>query len=540
MGDVIETDVLIVGAGIAGSLVAAQLAAAGARVLVLESGPSQDRSEAVGNFRSALAKTPESAYADVAYAPRPTVIDLKGYYVQEGPDLFSSTYERRVGGTTWHWLGTCLRLIPSDFRLASAYGVGVDWPVSYAELEPWYGAAEQAIGVAGDDAVDLGTPRSAPFPLPPIPPSYLDQRVSEAARQIGLAVVPTPAARNSMAFDGRPACCGNHMCIPVCPIQAKYDASVHVAKATAAGAQIMEQAIAHRVEAGSDGLIRGIRFLRPDGSEERAVASVYVLAAHAIETAKLLLISRTAAFPNGVANTSDQVGRNLMDHPTQLSWALTNEPVYPYRGPLSTSGIEQLRDGDFRSSRGAYRIEIGNDGWSWPVGDLTQIAADMITKEGLKGQALIQTLQDRSARHIRMASLVEQLPDPNNRITPAWDQLDALGIPRPRIHYQVDDYTRAGMADARQVHQQIYDALGATQVQFADDFFGAGHIMGTFRMGRNPRTSVVDRNLRSHDHANLFLLGSGVFPSVGCSNPTLTIAALALRAAATIQGDLGR
>jgi glucose dehydrogenase len=166
--------------------------------------------------------------------------------------------------------------------------------------------------------------------------TYLDKQIAAAAASLGLQVQSTPQARNSQPSDGRPACCGNSMCIPMCPIGAKYDAAVHAKKAQAAGAQIIDRAIASFIEIQPDGSVGGIRFKRPDQTEQRAVGKVYVIAAHAIETPKLLLMSRADGVPNGVGNSSDQVGRNLMDHPTQLSWALANAPLYPYRGPLAT------------------------------------------------------------------------------------------------------------------------------------------------------------------------------------------------------------
>jgi len=529
MAEELSADVVVVGAGVSGALVAWRLASVGVKVLVLESGPRVDRGEAVRTFQTAPAKTPESAYADVPYAPRPTVLDADGYLVQAGPVKFKSTYERRVGGTTWHWLGTCLRLLPADFALRTRYGVGVDWPLAYDELEPWYFEAETALGVAGDSSEDLGAPRRHPYPMPAIPPTYLDQQVAAAVEPLGLRVRSTPQARNSETYDGRPACCGSASCIPICPIGAKYDAAVHAVKAEAAGARILDRAVVHAIDVAPDERVTGVRFKRPDGSEGRATGRVVVVAAHAIETPKLLLMSRTSRLPNGVANSSDQVGRHLMDHPTQLSWALSREPLYPYRGPLSTSGIEHVRDGDFRRARAAFRIEIGNDGWVWPGGDPIDLAPTLIG-QGLRGQALISALNEQSARHFRVASLIEQLPDPDNRVTLAVDRPDALGIPRPRISYRLDAYALAGMAEARRVHDRIFGALGATVSHHREGHEGAGHIMGTYRMGADPKTSVVDRNLRSHDHPNLFLLGSGVFPSVGTGNPTLTIAALALRA----------
>lgn len=532
-------DVLIVGAGVAGSLAAWRLAQAGAKVLVLEAGPRTERAEALAHFQRAAVRTPESPYPEAPHAPRPVSDDPHHYYVQEGPDLFKSTYERRVGGTTWHWLGTTLRFLPEDFRLRTRYGVGEDWPIAYGDLEPWYCQAEEQLGVAGDDGEDLGSPRSRPYPLPPIPQTYLDRRVAQAVAGPGLklTVQPTPQARNSRSYDGRPPCCGNASCIPICPIWAKYDATVHVRKAEALGAQVIEDAVASFVEVDPAGRIASIRYRRPDGTLHRATARVYVLAAHAIEVPKLLLLSRTGALPDGVANSSGQVGRNLMDHPIQLSWALAKSPLYPYRGPLSTSGIEQLRGGDFRRDRAAYRIEIANDGWSWPQGDPI-VSASALIGRGIRGPALVARLNEQAERELRLASLIEQIPDGDNRITPAFDRLDALGIPRPRIRYRVDDYVRRGMADARDVHERIFDSLQASERRHGTTYEGAGHIIGTYRMGENPKTSVVDRAQRSHDHPNLFLLGSGVFPSSGTANPTLTLAALALQAAEAIIRDL--
>jgi glucose dehydrogenase len=537
MSDDLEADVVIVGAGVAGCLAGWQLAKAGRKVLILDSGPRVDRGEAYAIYQKAVIKTPEAPYPSVPYAPRPAVDDLRGYYVQDGPELFKSTYERQVGGTTWHWLGTTLRLLPSDFEMRSRYAVGVDWPIAYAELEAWYGEAERALGVAGDGAEDLGSPRRTPYPMPPVPMSYLDKQVAAAVSGGGLAVRGTPQARNTQVFEGRPPCCGSASCIPLCPIGAKYDGAVHAAAAEAAGARILPQSVAHFVEVDATGRVAAVRFKRPDGSEGRARGRLFVIAAHAIETPKLLLMSRSNELPQGVANRSDQVGRNLMDHPIQLSWAMARDPVYGYRGPLSTAGIEHLRDGEFRRRRGAFRVEIANDGWSWPGGAPLSLAPALIG-EGLRGQPLIQRLRSESARHFRLSSLLEQLPHPDNRVTPAFDQVDALGIPRPRIRYSLDDYTRAGMAEARRVHETIFEAMGATARSHREEHEGAGHVMGTYRMGSNPLASVVDRDSRAHDHSNLFLLGSGVFPSVGSANPTLTIAALALRAAKAIVRDL--
>jgi len=530
-------DVVIAGAGVAGGLIAARLAQAGARVAILESGPRVDRDEAVNLYRAAIAKTPEAPYPGTDWAPRPDTLDLDHYYVQSGPEKFKSTYERRVGGTTWHWLGTTVRLLPSDFAMQTRYGVGVDWPISYEELEPWYGEAERELGVAGESSRDLGSPRSGDYPMPAIPISFGDQLWVKAAATLGWTVEPSPQARNSVEYQGRPACCGNAMCIPICPIQAKYDASYHIQLAEDAGARLFENAVAYRIEVNNEGAVTAVRYKTPDGAEQTITGSIYVGAANAIETAKLLLLSTSEATPNGVANSSDQVGRNLSDHPIQLSIAASIEPYYPYRGPLSVAGIEQLREGDFRRDRAALRIELGNDGWSWPGFDPLGVAQQLIA-QGYAGEELFQTVGARIPHQVRLASLTEQLPNPENRIVPDETNRDAIGIPRPKLSYRYDAYTSGGIQAAQQAHDALFDALGVSFREHVAGVQGAGHLMGTYRMGADPRTSVTDADGRAHDHPNLFLAGAGLFPTTGTANPTLTLAALALRTAATIEADL--
>jgi glucose dehydrogenase len=536
MVDELRADVVIVGAGVGGLMTGHRLAKAGAKVVILEAGPRVDRAEAVETFRRALIKTPDSPFPRSAAAPAPTGFDPHGYYVQEGPDLFRSIYLRLVGGTTWHWLGTAIRLLPEDLQMRSLYGVGVDWPISYAELEPWYAAAEAEMGVAGKD--DLGSPRSTPWPMPPIPLSYSDLRIAEAVAGLGYVVTTTAQARNSIPYDGRLPCCGANSCVPICPIDARYDASMHVRKAEAAGVRIVEGAIAYSIDIGSDGRVARIRFKRPDNTAHEASGRLYVLAAHGIETPKLLLMSKNAALPDGVANASGQVGRNLMDHPIQVSWALAREPLGQPRGPLTTAGIDATRRRADRDKQSAFRVEFGNDGWRFPVGGPEVIVADLVRK-GLHGKPLADAIEHHCTRQICLSSMLEQLPDPENRIVPAFDKLDALGLPRPRLHYRIDAYTRAGMDASRALHDRIFDVLGATFREHKEEPESSAHVMGTYRMGREPKTSVVDAELRAHDHQNLFMLGSGVFPTAGTANPTLTIAALALRAAAAIARELG-
>lgn len=535
--EAISADVAIIGSGVAGAVLAHRLAMQGIKVLIIDAGKPVERAKAVDTFWKAVIKVPESAYTQTPQAMFPRVDQPNQWYVQGGPDIFKSTYLKVVGGTTWHWLGTAIRLLPNDFKTQTLFGQGVDWPITYSDLEPYYSQAEFELGVAGHTQFDQASGQQVRFPMPAIGQSYCDLKYAEALAHTTYKVTPTPQARNSVIYDNRPPCCGSSSCIPVCPIQAKYDATVHIKKAVAAGATLMAESTAVQLIVGDDQKILAVQFKRWDNSQGFIKAKRFVLACHAIETPRLLLASRSSANPTGVANRSDQVGRNLMDHPAQLSWALSDDPVYPYRGPLSTSGIENLRDGSFRQKRAGFRIEIGNDGWGWPTGAPTS-TAEKFARSGLTGSALDEVISNRTSRHIRLASLLEQLPDPENRVTLDTYEVDYYGIPRPKLNYRVDDYVLRGLVAAQTAHAEIFGHLKSTEVQHKQYYQGAGHIMGTARMGHDSKTSVVDANLVCHDHKNLLIVGSSVFPTGGTANPTLTIAALSIRAAEFIIKDI--
>jgi glucose dehydrogenase len=534
----IEADVVIVGAGIAGGHAAFRLAGRGVRVVVLEAGPRLPRREAVSNFVASRGKGPNAPYPSVPYAPHPTDENPDDFYVQAGPDRFLGSYARLLGGTTWHWTGFADRLRPADFRMRSTYGVAADWPISYEELEPWYEQVEAMWGVAGSPDYDWGAPRRTPYPMPPVPSTYMDQQVQKVLQPLGLSANIFSHARNSVPYDNRPACCGNNTCVPICPIQAKYDGSVHVLKAEALGARIEEKALATRVEIGADGAVDGVRFRRPDGVEGVARGKFYIVACHAIETPRLLLNSRSERVPRGVANSSDAVGRYLLSQLNQDNWGLTRDPVYPYRGPQQTSGIVEWRDGPFRRERAAVGCSFMNDGWSGNT-DATALARHL-ANEGVRGHVMVSRLRDEISRHLRLNSSAETLPDADNRVSLAEDQRDSAGIPRPKVYFRVDDYTRAGISHALSYTQRIFQALGATQVQSNTPYLSSAIICGTTRMGDDPKSSVVDRTLRSHDHRNLFIAGTSTHVTAPVNAPTLTVAANALRVADRILSELGQ
>lgn len=529
MADSFDADIVIVGSGVAGALTAWQLALAGRSVLIVEAGPRIDRGDATQRFFAAPIKHSNSPYPATPWAPSPNEAHIGDYYLQDGPVPFHGVYLRAVGGTTWHWGGTAQRLYPNDFRMKTAFGVALDWPISYDDLAPWYDKAEAAMGVAGDRHHSVGPARTTDFPLPEIPFTYLDRQVDAVLPGLGLTLGTHPQARNSIDHDGRPACCGNASCVPICPVAAKYDASVHVAKAEAAGARVVDSAVVTKLIVGEDRRLTGLTFKRPDGSEGSVTGRRFVLAAHAIETPKLLLASRDERNPNGVANSSDQVGRNLMDHYQKGFIGLTAKPVWPYRGPVETAGFRDFRDHDRRGEYAAVGCGLTNEGFRRAVGPLVTAAA--LAERGLRGAALDKAIADRISREFLIGGSAEILPDPDNRIRPDFDQRDAAGQPRPRIAFKVSDYTLRGLAVTQARLRPVVEALGCTEVMEIGPATVTSNIAGTARMGLDPRAAVVDKDLRAHDHPNLYIAGSAVFPTTGANPPTLTIAALALRLA---------
>ena len=533
--DSLSADVIVIGAGAVGSFMAWQLASQGAKVLMIEAGPRIDRATAVAHFYDSAVKGPNSPYPSEPSAPHP--MHAHDYMVQAGPQVFGGSFMRAVGGTTWHWTGFATRFRPDDFQTKTLYGVGEDWPLAYEDLLDPYLFVEREWGTAGDNAFDQGGPRHGQsFPLPPVPMTYADKLIQKALAPLGYSVAPFSHARNSEPFDGRPPCCGSASCVPICPVGAKYDASVHVAKAEAAGVRLLPQALVEHIEVGPDALIQGVRIRRPDGSRTTARAKLYVLAAHAIETPNLLLRSAQPHAPQGVANRSDAVGRYLMGQVDLDTRALTREPLYTYRAPTTTGGILELREGPIRKEHAAIGTSFLNRGWRTGLGPM-QRSAHLI-KGGLRGSALAAALNDQCARELAINSSVETLPAAHNRIEPDPQLLDSSGMPRPRVSFTVDAYSQRALDKARLRHDDITRALGCTDIVSDEPSVATAIIAGTARMGTDAGQSVVDPWCRSHDHANLFVIGTANFPTMPINAPTLTAVALGLRALPLLRQDL--
>jgi len=561
-------DVIIVGSGVAGALCAWRLSQSGRRrILILEAGDNGITEAQHVLFHHVMDTqsnrgdmyAPYKNLRSRFFAPAPENAQLEKEQQKEGgekyydytPDskhAFKAGYNRMVGGSTWSWRGNCPRFIPSDFKLRSLFGVGRDWPLDYDELEPWYCEAESELGISGNhDELNglFGAHRSKEFPMPGIPLSYSDEQIKpridgETVLGTKVRVVTTPQARNSRFYDGRPACEGESSCIPLCAIQAKYNATTHLRRLLAQPeVELRPAAVVTRLERGRDGSVDSVVYQdwRSDDPmmEQRVRGDMVVLAAHAIETPKILLMS------DGLANGSGQVGRNLMDHVQFELIATFPEPVYPFRGPQSVTSLEDFRDGDFRRERSAFRMTIGNDGWG-RTGSPAAVIGNLLGG-GTYGSALPGAINEQITRMVRLSFSTEMLAEPKNRVELSPNK-DRLGIPRPLFTFDIGAYAEGGLRHGFNVAKTLFDVMGAQvspQAKQLDNtqtnrvnWNTAAHIIGTCLMGDDPSDSVVDRWGRAHEVPNLWIVGSSVFPTSATANPTLTLAALTLRTAEAI------
>jgi choline dehydrogenase-like flavoprotein len=688
MNQLDKKDVIIVGTGIAGSLIAKLLTdhvfdiSAGKIIhridaenistvrelsivmfeAGLEAGLELDSSNSATTYNDYIrtyymkeAKVPNSPYPNLKQAPSPDVLDMqkiippfpgkKGYLVQFGPMPFASDAIRIGGGTTLHWLGTTPRMLPNDFRLSEKYGIkinkpdseektSINWPIDYQTLKPYYEMAEFEIGVSGNvSKQEYPISESMQeyygdyvFPMEEIPQSYMDHRISEKlvgtsvelkSENFPILLVPSPQGRNSTpnpeygkskiikaeAADHKyklvlnnldkddykalgsvwnpymgERCEGNASCVPICPVQAKYNALKTLKKALYKfnknenlqrnhNIQIRAQSVVYRLSVDQQDqekiskvhIRRYISEEKTDFVEEviETSDSIVILAANAFENPKILLNSKYTVEKNGaqiektVANSSDQVGRNLMDHMVMLTWGLFPEAVYPFRGPGSTTNISSFRDGNFRSGYSAWISPLDNWGWGWPTNSPSSDVQEFIGK-GIFGKDLKKALAERLSRQVLFHFEIEQLPNPNNRVVINNEYLDALGIPRPVVYYELTDYEKIGMQQAKLASDQMFEKLSIedfTKYSETDNntfvydgirysYNGAGHIVGTHRMGDSSENSVTNSYCKSWDHPNLYIVGAGNMTTLGTSNPTLTLSAFTIRSVESILGDL--
>ncbi len=516
-------DVLIIGAGASGGVVACRLAEAGISVLCLEQGDWHDRMEYRG------AELDWELTARKQWSGSPNIRGLpEDYPVDDADSDVSPLMFAGVGGSMLLFAGAWPRLLPSDFRVRTLDGVADDWPLTYAELQPYYERSDRQIGVSGLGGDPAYPPGEDP-PLPPLPIGAGGLAVARAHARLGWHWWPEPNAILSAPYRGRNPCVQRGTCMQGCNEGAKASTDLtHWPVAIANGARLVTGARVRRLETNPRGLVTGAAWLDRDGSEYFQAASTVVLAANGIGTPRLLLMSASPAHPDGLANSSGLVRRRLMMHPFANVTGLFDEILESWQGHFGCS-IESFEFYETDERRGFVR------GAKWglaPTGGPVNAALPSRAGEQVWGEEHHLHVRSRLGRGASWGLFGEDLPDESNRVTLSASATDSSGLPVPELHYRVSDNSRR-LLDfhiARSSESLVEAGAHTIEVDRLMRYSG-WHLLGTARMGTDSATSVVDEWNRSHDVPNLYVVDGSCFVTSGGVNPTSTICALALRAA---------
>lgn len=537
-----QYDAIIVGAGAGGGIVAKVLAESGKKVLLLERGRwLKDADIPYDHLRNhRLALYGHGTGPDLEGNPR-VVTDSLGISrlvrPHEGPYQNNAM---TVGGGTRIYGGQAWRFMPQDFRMASIYGVPAgsslaDWPLTYEEMEAWYDRAEWEVGVAGDEHGNrFQGARKRGYPLPPTPDSKTRLALQKGANSLGWNSFPVPILINTAPFQGRPACIQCKYCVGfTCPSNSKNGTHAHIIpRALETGnCELVTEAIVAQIETDSHGQANGVTyFVEEDGTPQRktATAKVVVVSGGAIESARLLLNSRSDKHPAGIGNQNDQVGRNLQGHYYPSAVGHTEEPVYTGKGPGPSIAITQFNHGNEGIIGGGM---LADEFVKLPIIYWKNALPPEVPRWG---KANKDWMREQYRRCLHVMGPVQDIPNPEARVTVDSHVQDKYGIPVARLSGTTHPETVRTAEFMRQRAIEWLKASGATQVFSFPPGLGlsAGqHQAGTCRMGDDPRTSVTDRWGRVHGQESLFVIDGSLHVTNGGFNPVLTIMALAFRSA---------
>jgi choline dehydrogenase-like flavoprotein len=498
-----EVDMLIVGCGAGGGVLAQRLARRGWRVVVLERGPFWD---------------PDRDWvSDEAGSHKLFWTDKRIVGGQDPVQMGKNNSGHGVGGSMVHYAGYAPRFHPSDFETRTRDGVGADWPISYWDLKGHYERCEAELPVAGQHW-PWGDPHG--YPMGPHPIGGAAEVAWRGARNCGIEMRVGPVAITNGAFGNRPHCIYRGFCLEACKVNAKGSPLItHVPDAIEHGAEIRADSMAVRVELDeSSGRVTGVTYLK-DGRERFQRAAAVAVAGYSIETPRLLLNSKSARFPEGLANEHDQVGRYVMVQGASQTAARFPEPMHMYKAPPPEVSSEQFYETD--ESRGFARGFSIQTVSPMPIGWAEHVIAD-----GHWGHALREYMRDYIHWTV-LGVLNELLPHPDNRVT-LTDEPDQFGMPVPRFDYTQSENDRANIAYSKRVIEEIWRGADAQDTLTIDRY---AHLVGGCRMGSAPENSVVDSDHRAWGVPNLFVADGSVMPTQGSANPALTIMALASRLA---------
>jgi choline dehydrogenase-like flavoprotein len=524
-------DFIVVGSGASGGIMARELSRAGNSVIVMEQGPRL----APGDFEHDELKYRQLSGITNNPATNPQTFrkdpSQKAERVAGRNPL---TYARIVGGSSAHFNANFWRLHEVDFIEGSKYGGVpgaslVDWPITYAELEPYYTKVEWEVGVSGlAGASPFDPPRSKPYPMPPLPVKASGVLFERGGRKLGLHPYPAPMAINSIFYKDRPACAQCGLCGGFgCEVMAKSSSVwTVIPEAEATGrCEIRSESYVFRIGMDKTGRATGVHYFDHDKKEQFQKARAVVVCANGSETPKLLLNSATNGFERGLANGSGAVGRYLMFNKGGGAAARFEHPLNEYKGANVTRVIHDWYDSDpKRGFYGGGGFDARSGGpltWGQNVPDGTPEWG-----QGFKDYLASYTYWMNCSGH--GTSLAQE----TNRVDIDPELKDDWGIPAMRVTYKdhPDDVKHAKWQVDRAV--EIMDAAGAKEIVPGDvgEANGGVHLLGTCRMGNDPKTSVIDKYHRTHDVKNLFLCDGSSMVTSGRGQPTLTIEALAFRA----------
>ncbi len=510
-----RVDVLVVGAGPAGAVACSYFVEAGLSVVCLEQGDWPDYS----NARAAYPDFELRSQRDWNWNPNARCGPADYPVDDSGSDVAAQMWNG-VGGGSVVYAGVWERNLPSDFRVRSLDGVADDWPLSYRDLQPYYEQVDRQFGVSGLEG-DPAHPPGAPPPLPPVPLGTIGRLGARAHNKLGWHWWPGPNAIASRPYRGRTPCVQRTACLWACPDGAKASVDrTHWRPAIERGAQLVTGARVHRLAAGN-GLVRGAHWVDREGREHFQEASVTVLAANAVGTPRLLLLS-------GLANSSGLVGKRLMMHPWATVTGLFDRDVGGSQGPWGQL-LHCLEFYETNASRGFVRgAKWGLMVTGGPVG--TMFAPHF--GGPVWGKGFHEAVRARLGRSAMWGIVGEDLPSEVNRVELDPVLVDSDGIPAPRIVHAADDNSRRLMAFNVERAAESLLAMGAHETIVGPPDREIGwHMLGTARMGDDPETSVVDAYGRCHDVPNLWIVDGSTWPTSAAVNPTATITALALRSA---------
>ena len=520
-------DVVVVGAGASGAAFTWSLAQAGINVVCLEQGGW------VAEDAFPTSDADAQIHLQTDFHSDPGVRGLPADYpVNETETPIAPLMYNAVGGSLIHWGAHFPRFHPSDFRVKTLEGVAEDWPVTYEELEPYYDENDRMMGVSGLMG-DPAYPEKPERPCPPLSIRKSGELLAKALDKLGWHWWASDTAVSSVSYDGRDPDMGGFL-----RSFASADLNYWPA-ALKGGARLEIHARVREILVDESGNATGVLYYQ-DGELKEQKAKVVVLACNGIGTARLLLNSTSAIFPNGLANSSGLVGKCLMHHPVGSVLGVFDEWLGTEGGGprgstmLSQEFYETNPDHDF--IRG-YELQI----LSYGNAPLAAALGGLMGQKVAWGEDHHDEFKQRFGHSVGIAIMSEDLPEEHNMVTLDSEMTDSDGIPAPKINYTVSENTAKMLEHGVARATEIMEAAGATKVFSSTLRRNAGwHLLGTARMGEDPETSVVDRWGRTHDVSNLFIIDGSIFTTSACVNPTPTIQALALRTADYLKGEGGQ